>query len=76
MKSNFKSPFKAHFFNVPYPFSVIFVLYVAIDFKNYPKNCLQEMGIKVGHWNVEKSGKNDFLNIFQPILLAKSDKSA
>lgn len=42
----------------------------------YPKICPQEMGIKVGHWSVEKSGKTAILIIFQPILLAKSDKCA
>jgi len=35
-----------------------------------------EMGIKVGHWSVEKSGKTDFMGSFQPILLARSIKLA
>jgi len=34
------------------------------------------MGIKVGYWGIEKSGKTEILSIFQPILLAKNDKSA
>jgi len=42
----------------------------------YPKICPQEMGIKVGHWSVEKSGKTAILIIFWSILLAKSDKIA
>jgi hypothetical protein len=31
---------------------------------NYPKNCPQEMGIKVGYWGIEKSGKIDFFEHF------------
>ncbi|HBN5966945.1 TPA: hypothetical protein L3H12_003732 [Acinetobacter baumannii] len=45
-------------------------------FSNYPKNCPQEMGIIFGNGILEKSGKNDFLITFQPVLLAKSDKNA
>jgi hypothetical protein len=43
---------------------------------NYPDICPQEMGIKVGCWGIEKSGKTEFLITFQPLLLAKSDKVA
>ena len=43
---------------------------------NYPDICPQKMGIKVGCWGIEKSGKIEILIILQPILLAKSDKSA
>jgi hypothetical protein len=42
---------------------------------NYPKDCPQKMGIKMGYWSFEKSGKVTILIVFQPILLAKSDKT-
>jgi hypothetical protein len=28
-----------------------------IDLGNYPDICPQEMGIKVGYWGIDKSGK-------------------
>ncbi|MDU3123770.1 MAG: hypothetical protein E6710_15870 [Acinetobacter baumannii] len=31
---------------------------------NYPDICPQEMGIKVGCWGIEKSGKNAKTNVF------------
>jgi hypothetical protein len=31
---------------------------------NYPDICPQEMGIKVGYWSIEKSGKTEILSIF------------
>jgi len=31
---------------------------------NYPDICPQEMGIKVGCWGIEKSGKTEILSIF------------
>jgi hypothetical protein len=31
---------------------------------NYPDICPQEMGIKVGCWGIEKSGKIEILSIF------------